>query len=59
MVILFKCKSLFKLKLECGEMGNRIVNKSFRRKLNQVLLHEKMENGVTINNNLSVDKIDQ
>jgi hypothetical protein len=55
MRILFKCKSLFKFELECGEMENRIVNRSFRRQLNQVLSHEQVENGVTINSNLNTD----
>jgi len=38
-------------------MENRIINRSLRRQLDQVLLHEQVENGVTINNNLSVDQI--
>jgi hypothetical protein len=38
-------------------MENRIVNRSLRRQLDQVLLHEQVENGVTINNNLNVDQI--
>ncbi len=33
--------------------------KSLKRQLNQVIVDEQMENGTTINNNLSVDKIDQ
>jgi hypothetical protein len=32
-------------------MENRIVTKSFRRQLNQVLLHEQQDNGIAINNN--------
>ncbi len=40
-------------------MENRFVNRSFRRQLDQVLLHEQVENGVTINNNLSEDQINQ
>jgi len=38
-------------------MENRIVNRSFRRQSDQVLLHEQVENGVTINNNLSENQI--
>jgi hypothetical protein len=43
---------MFKLELECGEMENKSVTKSLRRQLDQVLLHEQVENGVAINNNL-------
>jgi hypothetical protein len=42
---------LFRFELECGEMENRIVTKSFRRQLNEVLLHEQQDNGIAINNN--------
>jgi hypothetical protein len=40
-------------------MENIIVTKSLRRQLNQVIIHEQVENGVAINSNLSADKIDQ
>jgi hypothetical protein len=40
-------------------MENIIITKSLRRQLNQVIVHEQMENGITINNNLSADQIDQ
>jgi hypothetical protein len=40
-------------------MENRIVTKSLKRKLNQVIIHEQVENGTTINSNLNVDQIDQ
>jgi hypothetical protein len=39
-------------------MENKIIIRSHRRQLDQVLLYEPMENGVAINNNLSVDKED-
>jgi hypothetical protein len=55
MRILFYCITLFRFELECGEMENRIVIRSFKRQLHQVLLHEQVENGVTINNNLNAD----
>jgi hypothetical protein len=35
-------------------MENKIVIRSLRRQLNLVVLHEQVENGVAINNNLSV-----
>ncbi len=40
-------------------MENRIVARSFKGQLHKVLLHEQVENGVTINNNLNVDHEDQ
>jgi hypothetical protein len=40
-------------------MENRIVTKSLRRQLDQVVLHEQVENGTTISNNLSANKVDQ
>jgi hypothetical protein len=40
-------------------MENKIVTKSFRRQLKQVLLHEQEENGIAINNNLSANQEDQ
>jgi hypothetical protein len=40
-------------------MENRIVTRSLRSQLNQVILHEQVENGTTINNNLSANQVDQ
>ncbi len=48
---------MFKFELKCGEMENKIVTKSLRRQLDQVILHEQMENGTTISNNLNVDQV--
>ncbi len=39
-------------------MENRIVTKSLNRQLDQVILHEQVENDITINNNLNVNHID-
>jgi hypothetical protein len=39
-------------------MENKIVTRSLRRQLDQVILHKQVENGAAINNNLSVDHID-
>jgi hypothetical protein len=36
-------------------MENIIVTRSLRRQLDHVVLHEEVENGVGINNNLSDD----
>jgi hypothetical protein len=36
-------------------MENKIVTRSLRRQLYQIILHEQMENGTTINNNLSAN----
>ncbi len=36
-------------------MENKIVTKSLKRQLDQVILHEQMENGTAISNNLSAD----
>jgi len=58
MKILLLCKSLFRFELECGEMENRIVTKSLKRWLDQVILHEQVENGAAINSNLSGNHID-
>jgi hypothetical protein len=33
-------------------MENKIITTSLRKQLNQVVLHEQVENGVDINNNL-------
>jgi hypothetical protein len=58
-MILFYCRSLFKFELICGKMENIIIIRSMKKQLNQVILHEQVENGATINNNLSVDQVDQ
>ncbi len=36
-------------------MENKIVTRSLRRQLNHVVLHEQVENGATISNNLNLD----
>jgi hypothetical protein len=36
-------------------MEDKIVTKSLKKQLDQVVLHEQVENGVAISNNLSVD----
>jgi hypothetical protein len=36
-------------------MENIIIIRSLNKQLNQVVLHEQVENGAAINNNLSVD----
>jgi hypothetical protein len=36
-------------------MENIIIIRSLKKQLNQVVLHEQVENGTAINNNLSVD----
>ncbi len=48
---------MFKFELGCGEMENKILTKSLRKQLDQVVLHEQVENGTTINNNLSADQL--
>jgi hypothetical protein len=50
---------LFIFELECGEVENIIVTRNLRRQLHQVIVHEKVENGVAIYSNLSADQIDQ
>jgi hypothetical protein len=40
-------------------MENRIITKSLNKQLDQIMVHEQVENGVVINNNLSEDQIDQ
>jgi hypothetical protein len=40
-------------------MENIIVTRILKRQLDQVILHEQVENGVAINNNLSVNKVDR
>ncbi len=39
-------------------MKNRIVIKSLKRQLNQVVLHEQVENGIAISNNLNASQVD-
>jgi hypothetical protein len=36
-------------------MENKIVTRSLRKQLDQVILHEQVENGTTISNNLSAN----
>lgn len=50
---------MFKLELECGEMEIRIITRSIRRQLDQVIIHQEVKNDVAINNNLSADQVDQ
>jgi len=38
-------------------MENKILIKSLRKQLDQVVLHEQVKNGTTINNDLSVDQL--
>jgi hypothetical protein len=38
-------------------MENTIIIRSLRKQLNQVVLYEQLENGIAINNNLSVDQV--
>jgi hypothetical protein len=40
-------------------MKNRIVTWSLKRQLDQVIVHEEVENDVAINYNLSANQIDQ
>jgi hypothetical protein len=40
-------------------MENIIITKSLKSQLDQVIVHEQVENGVAINNNLNEDQIDQ
>jgi hypothetical protein len=40
-------------------MENKIVTRSLRRQLDQVLLHEQVGNGTAINNNLNANQEDQ
>ncbi len=49
---------MFRFELECEKMENRIVTRSFRRQLYQVILHKQVENGVAINNNLNANHTD-
>ncbi len=50
---------MFRSELRCGEMEIRIVTKSLKRQLDKVVLHEQVENGVAISNNLSANQVDQ
>jgi hypothetical protein len=38
---------------------NKIVTRSLKKQLDQVIIHEQVENDITINRNLSVDKIEE
>jgi hypothetical protein len=40
-------------------MENKIVTKSLRRQLDQIILHEQVENGISISNDLNVNQVDQ
>jgi hypothetical protein len=40
-------------------MENIIVTRILRRQLDKVIVHEQVENGVAINNNLNVNQIYQ
>jgi hypothetical protein len=50
---------LFRFELGCGEMENKIIIRSLKRQLDQVVLHEQVENAAAINKNLSADQVDQ
>ncbi len=50
---------MFKSELGCGEIENIIVIRSLKRQLNQVVLHDQVENGTAISNNLSANHVDQ
>jgi hypothetical protein len=39
-------------------MENKIVAKSLRGQIYHIVLHEQVENGVAINNNLSANQVD-
>jgi histidinol dehydrogenase len=39
-------------------MENIIITKIIRRQLDQVVLHEQVENGIAISNNLSANLVD-
>jgi hypothetical protein len=39
-------------------MENWIITRSLRWQLDHVVLHEQVENGVAINNNLNANKVD-
>ncbi len=44
---------MFIFELGCGDMENIIVIRNLKRQLDHVVLHEQVENGVAISNNLS------
>jgi hypothetical protein len=48
---------LFRFELKCGKMENRFMTISLKRQLNQVILHEQVENGAVINSNLSGNRL--
>jgi hypothetical protein len=39
-------------------MENIVIIRVLKRQLNHVILHEQVENGIAINNNLSANKVD-
>jgi hypothetical protein len=39
-------------------MENIIITKSLKKQLNHVILHEQVENGTAINNNLNANQTD-
>jgi hypothetical protein len=39
-------------------MVNKIANRSLNKQLDEVIVHEQVENGVPINKNLNADHID-
>ncbi len=58
MRILFLCRNLFRFELEHGKMENKIVSRSLRKQLNQITIHEQVENGVVINRKMQRRKFD-
>ncbi len=58
MRILLYSKSLLRFELGYGKMENIIITKSLKRKLDDVVLHEQVENGTAVNNNLNANQID-
>jgi hypothetical protein len=40
-------------------MENKIVTRSLRRQLDQVVWHEQVENGAIISNNLNANQVDE
>ncbi len=51
-------KSLLRFELGYGKMENIIITKSLKRKLDDVVLHEQVENGTIVNNNSNANQID-
>jgi hypothetical protein len=39
-------------------MENKIITKSLKRPLDQIVLNEQVENGIAIKTNLSANKVD-